>query len=360
MVNEAFNITLQHRSEDITTIKHARDDEDVLPYLYEGPSRAVLDFNDLLLDGKQDLYPRCSKYSKLLFLVKLYDIKWRVDDQPVDVTHNSRETMFPAIRKALGTLSHFELTLMEKHQAHHHVLVNCDVVVPIKSTLHSKEMKLLAYGPMIQARHFWAYNVNGYKFNTITKKDGLKTQNSGVYVSSDTRSYASMRDNRVVVGSVLYYKKILDIIELNYSYNFRVVLFKCVWADIPTNRGIKQDHLGLTSINFSHPIHTSDQEEDEWLNMSAKYDIGDLQLTRKEDIEDPIENASENFDDVALDGKESDLEDNLDDISSVGIDRSMQFDLNKVSEEDNETLEDQQREDDIHVKKRCFNLNKKP
>ncbi|RYR25421.1 hypothetical protein Ahy_B02g059147 [Arachis hypogaea] len=142
----------------------------------------------------------------------------------------------------------------------------------------------------------------------------------------------------------------MDIIELNYSYHFTVVLFKCVWADTTTSRGIKQDHLGLTSVNFSRPIHTNVREEDEpyimaseaqlvyyvddevakeWgvvvhvkprdlydmgekneeaevsffpqpgLNMSVEGDIEDLQLTREDDIEDPTENASENIDDVA-------------------------------------------------------------
>ncbi|QHN87505.1 uncharacterized protein DS421_16g555690 [Arachis hypogaea] len=263
--------------------------------------------------------------------------------------------MIPAIGKALGAISHFELTPIEKYQAHHHVLVKCDTVVPfveekkkqslraqtrsqakidsvvhaefprwfkheidrvpMESTLHSKEMKLLACGPVIQARHFGAYNVN-----------------------------------RVSVGSVLYYGKIVDIVELNYSCHFTVVLFKCVWVDTTTSRGIKQDHLGLTNVNFSRPIHTGDREEDEpyilaseaqlvyylddevakeWsivvhvkprdlydmrkenektevgfspqpgLNMSAEGDIGDLQLTREDDIEDPTENASENIDDVA-------------------------------------------------------------
>ncbi|KAL4275458.1 hypothetical protein AHAS_Ahas20G0109200 [Arachis hypogaea] len=180
----------------------------------------------------------------------------------------------------------------------------------MESTLHSKDLMLLACGPMIQARHFGAYNVNGYKFRTITKENGMKTQNSGVYVSSNTRSYASMRDNRVAVG----------------------------------------DHLELTSVNFSRTIHTGNQEEDEpyilaseaqlvyyvddevakeWsvvvhvkprdlydtgeeneeaevgfspqpgLNMSAEGDIGDLLLKREEDIEDLIESALENFDDVA-------------------------------------------------------------
>ncbi|XP_072071802.1 uncharacterized protein [Arachis hypogaea] len=299
----------------------------------------------------------------------------RVDDQPDDVTHNARETMFPAIGKAIGAVSHFELTPMEKHQAHHHVLVNYNTVVPF------------------------------------------------------------------------------------VDCHFTVVLFKCVWVDTTTSRDIKQDHLGLTSVNFSRSIHTGVREEDEpyilaseaqlvyyvddeivkeWsvvvhvkprdlydmgedneeaevgfspqlgLNMSAEGDIGDLQLVREDDIEDPTENASDNIDDVAegqiktedfsssfasttfatefmskkfvqttnkgnvlpeysgeivldsLNGEESDSEDNLDDIFSVRIDRSMQFDLNKVTEEDNKTIEDQQREDDIHVKKICFNLNKKP
>ncbi|QHO19035.1 uncharacterized protein DS421_11g325490 [Arachis hypogaea] len=63
----------------------------------------------------------------------------------------------------------------------------------------------------------------------------------------------------------------------------------------------------------------------------------------------------------SLDGEESDSEDILDDVSSVAIDRSMQFDLNKVLDEEEETLEDQQdKQDDIHVKKRCFDLNKMP
>ncbi|XP_072054950.1 uric acid degradation bifunctional protein TTL-like [Arachis hypogaea] len=42
-----------------------------------------------------------------------------------------------------------------------------------------------------------------------------------------------------------------------------------------------------------------------------------------------------------LDGAEIDTTDNLDDISSTSIDMSMKFDLNKVSEEDNKTLDDQ-------------------
>ncbi|RYR38342.1 hypothetical protein Ahy_A09g043377 [Arachis hypogaea] len=61
----------------------------------------------------------------------------------------------------------------------------------------------------------------------------------------------------------------------------------------------------------------------------------------------------------SLDGEEYDSEDNLVDISFIGIDISIYFDLNKILEEDKETLEDHQRQDYIHAMKRCFNLNKK-
>ncbi|XP_016185865.1 uncharacterized protein LOC107627545 [Arachis ipaensis] len=311
----------------------------------------------------------------------------RVDDRPVDVTVNTGCTMFPEIGKASGAVSHFVLTPMERDQTHRHVLVNCEAIalfiesetkrklqdqtrsqsridrvvhaeflrrfkreVPMDNTVHLKEMKLLACGPMLQARRFGAYNVNWYKFRTITKEDGLKTQNIGVYVSSNTRSYASMRDNRVSVGSVPYYGKIVDIIELNYSCHFTVVLFKCIWAATTTSREIKQDHLGLTNVNFARPIHTGDREEDEpyilaseahlvyyicdevdqeWsvvvhvkprdlydmggenddvevafspqpgLNMSAAGDISELQLTRDDDIEDLVADVSDNIDYVA-------------------------------------------------------------
>ncbi|KAL4394106.1 hypothetical protein AHAS_Ahas02G0118800 [Arachis hypogaea] len=76
----------------------------------------------------------------------------------------------------------------------------------------------------------WGIQLNGYKFRTTTKEDGLKIQNSEVYVSSNTRSYASMRDNRVAVGSVPYYGKLVDIIKLNYCCHFTVESKKTILA----------------------------------------------------------------------------------------------------------------------------------
>ena len=91
----------------------------------------------------------------------------------------------------------------------------------------------------------------------------MKTQNSGVFCSLGTKSYASSSDNRPREGLVPYYGKIVDIIELNYHGRFVVTLFKCQWANTTNFRHVKKDALGFTSINFSDLIHTGQHEDDE-------------------------------------------------------------------------------------------------
>ncbi|XP_057723991.1 pentatricopeptide repeat-containing protein At1g06710, mitochondrial-like [Arachis stenosperma] len=96
-----------------------------------------------------------------------------------------------------------------------HVVVPCQV--PLESIMHSNELQWLACGPNVQVSRFTSYNVNGFKFRTLSREERLKAQNSRVHVTFDTRSYASKRNNNVAVGSILYYGKLVDIIELNYS-----------------------------------------------------------------------------------------------------------------------------------------------
>ena len=131
------------------------------------------------------------------------------------------------------------------------------------SETHSDDLKSFARGPMVQARRFTTYNVNGYKFRTVERDENLKTQNSGVFASFGTKSYASTSDSRPMEGVVPYYGKLVDIIELNYFGRIHVVLFKCKWANTTNPRYIKMDALGFTSVNFSRLIHTGDHEDDE-------------------------------------------------------------------------------------------------
>jgi len=44
----------------------------------------------------------------------------------------------------------------------------------------------------------------------------MKTQNSGVFYNFGTKSYESTSDNRPIKGLVVYYGKLVDVIELNY------------------------------------------------------------------------------------------------------------------------------------------------
>jgi hypothetical protein len=116
----------------------------------------------------------------------------------------------------------------------------------------TEDLKWLARGPLRNVTRYSGYLVNGYRFHTKDREDSLKTQNSGVVVSVEGENYASSRDRRPVHGVTNYYGKLNDIIELNYSGQIRVVLFKCDWVDV--NRGCKIDN-GVTLVNFSYKAH---------------------------------------------------------------------------------------------------------
>ncbi|XP_016206702.1 uncharacterized protein LOC107647092 [Arachis ipaensis] len=75
MVREAFNLPGLHGDEDDSVNEHAGGDREELPYLSNESSREVRNLHDLLEDGSQELYPGCSRFSKLSFLVRLYHIK---------------------------------------------------------------------------------------------------------------------------------------------------------------------------------------------------------------------------------------------------------------------------------------------
>ncbi|KAL4275106.1 hypothetical protein AHAS_Ahas20G0074000 [Arachis hypogaea] len=169
----------------------------------------------------------------------------RVDDQPCELMPDESATMFSEVGKAVGAASFYTLTPTEKFQASPSRIGQLPgrgkiYRVPLGSSMHPNKLQWLACEPSVQVSRYTSYNVNGFKFRTLLREGGLKTQNSGVYVTSDIRSYASKCDSNVAVGSV-----------------------SCIWANTTSSRGIKQDSLGHTVVNFSHPIHTGDRNDDE-------------------------------------------------------------------------------------------------
>ncbi|XP_025685089.1 uncharacterized protein [Arachis hypogaea] len=228
----------------------------------------------------------------------------RVCDDPLD-KGCSESCLFPPVGKAGSSGTIFTLNEKQKLQAHRYVLLNCQAVKDYVNEFReyirrsskgrrpnptdiekrvfkefvswfekrimnpdtieqlSTDIKFLARGPLSNATRYSAYKINGCTFRTVAREEGLRTQNSGVYLTSSTPCVASRVDKNLRQGDVPYYGKLEDIIEVSYYGRFTVVLFKCKWADSTRHRGYRRDQWHFHCVNFERPIHTGEHEEDE-------------------------------------------------------------------------------------------------
>lgn len=142
-----------------------------------------------------------------------------------------------------------------------------------KRDVVSSELQVLALGPNRTARRFSGYVINGYRFHTKSRDSRCTTQNSGIFLTAKTTSFASSKDQNPIIGDVNYYGSIEDIIEIDYWGVLNVVLFKCCWYQE------ERDPYGMTRVNFKKLSHKSDP-----------YVIAS-QVQQVFYVEDPVENA---------------------------------------------------------------------
>ncbi|KAJ8624700.1 hypothetical protein MRB53_033230 [Persea americana] len=114
-------------------------------------------------------------------------------------------------------------------------------------------------GSIRVVRCFKGCIVNGFRFHTKDHERQRKTQNSGVFLTAETLSFASERDPNPLIGNVGYYSVLNDVIELKYLGRNRL-LFKCGWWDVNNHggRGIKQDEYGFTCVNITRTLSTNE------------------------------------------------------------------------------------------------------
>ncbi|RYR62020.1 hypothetical protein Ahy_A04g019323 [Arachis hypogaea] len=141
---------------------------------------------------------------------------------------------------------------------------------------------------------------------------------------------------------------------------FRKMNMWC-WLEAISGRSCFNEYLKMANESIMQMRFTDKHAVELDITSQEEMKFIELQITQllSKESAQTVNNEDGEIVNDTLDGAEIDSVDNLDDISSTGIDISMQFDLNKVSEEDNKTLDDQQVEDDVHVAKQRFNLNKK-
>ena len=111
----------------------------------------------------------------------------------------------------------------------------------------SNELYSLACGPDARIHTYTGCIVNGARFYTKYRDDHRITQNSGIYVLGE-------HDGE----DVNFYGVLTNVVELDYLFGYKVIIFKCKWFD--TNRKYKriQQDPHFTIIDISSNWYEND------------------------------------------------------------------------------------------------------
>ena len=111
-----------------------------------------------------------------------------------------------------------------------------------KDNLYPKWLQTLVHGPMIKVISWPMYFCRGYIFHTYDYGKDRTSANYGVCVKGITSCGSSEEPD--------FYGVLREIFELHYPgpVHLKVVLFKCDWYDLITERGIRINKSGIIDV----------------------------------------------------------------------------------------------------------------
>ena len=80
------------------------------------------------------------------------------------------------------------------------------------------EIKSLAKGPMMLARKYSSYSINGFDFHTEQYDESRSVQNSGVALIAESECFERGNKDNIILGNKTYYGIIKAGISKNSSY----------------------------------------------------------------------------------------------------------------------------------------------
>ena len=111
----------------------------------------------------------------------------------------------------------------------------------------TKELYSLACGPDARIHTYTGCIVNGVRFHTKDRDDHRITQNSGICVSGG-------HDGE----NVNFYGVLANVLELDYLFGYKIIIFKCKWFDTNHQRKKIQQDPHFTIINISSTWYEND------------------------------------------------------------------------------------------------------
>nr|XP_027122350.1 uncharacterized protein LOC113739326 [Coffea arabica] len=202
----------------------------------------------------------------MLYLADYVETKFNRPSRNKEV-HKEIEEGSDIFSESRHPLGRDKPTIFDAHilsKAYQYILFNCDAVTPymeqhrrlieeghpqvpqhLKERLHSENFAC----PYVVGIQHDKYVVNGFRFHTNEVEKKRKTQNSSVTVNGTTSSFASIRDQNLVLSELVYFGVLKNVVELIYGGR-RVVLFECDWKS--NGSRMKQDADGFTVVNFAN------------------------------------------------------------------------------------------------------------